>query len=171
MRWAYKNSSLSTRSSVCLFQGSGVTNNSWGPRQISKSSPLPFPYPHFPLPSVPISISPFSLSTLPTPLRSSLSFHFSPSLFAIISLPFPLSSPIVTARGTGKRQRYSSPSWSWLSPAAKRIFVQFTSKICKSVKSFAHVHNVLRGTRWRMPSTSPSTLPTLPTPIGVNLSK
>ena len=53
-----------------------------------------------------------------------------------LSLPS-IPHPLKWLGGLG--ERYSSPSGSGLSPAAKRILVQFTVQICKSV-SFTHVH-------------------------------
>jgi len=126
----YKNKGTSLWNSV-----SGVTVNSGAPGQISKSSPpSPFPTlfsfrslpsPYFFSPSL---YNPSLLNSLPLPtlLYPFTFFPFLPSLFPTLSFPLSPSPPLITARRSG--ERYSSLSESWWSPAAKRIFVQFTAQ-------------------------------------------
>ena len=58
------------------------------------------------------------------------SLPFLPSAFPTLSFPFPLSHPLYSAIAppAGPGERYSSPSGSGQSPAATRIFVQFTAQ-------------------------------------------
>ena len=113
---------LLSRAPRCAI--TGVTRNSGPWINIQVGSSLPFPYllSFFPPPP---STYPHSLfSSLLTPSRPSL--PFSPPLLPTLSFPFLLSPPLITAMGL--RERYSSPSGSGWSPAAKRIFVQFTAQ-------------------------------------------
>ena len=72
--------------------------------------PLPLPFPS--LPSPPLSSPPLPSITLP-------------------SLPLPLEvGPVIAARGSG--ERFSSPSGSGWSPAAKRYLVNFRLKYLAS---------------------------------------
>jgi len=72
------------------------------------------------LPSHPLPLHPSPFPSLPTPLRPSLPLPIPNPFLPLSSLP----SPLLRLRGLGKR--YSFRSWPGRSPAARRIFVQFT---------------------------------------------
>jgi len=110
---------------------SGLTRNSGASGQISKSSP-PSPYPTLP----PLTV-PLSHPSLPFTSFSPLPFT-SPSLFPTLSFPFSVSLPVITARGSG--EHYSSPWGPGEARPPNAFLCNSQSKICKSVKSFTHVH-------------------------------
>ena len=100
----------------------------WGLGQVFKSSP-PSPF---------RTLSPYAPS-LPLPYLS-LSLHVPP--FPPYSQPFPSLSlsplPVIASSGFG--ERYSSPAGPGRARPSNEFLCNLQPNICKSVKSFTHVH-------------------------------
>ena len=94
----------------CGGDGEGYGERGVYPPNILKQVPLPLPFP----PPLPL---PFPLPSLPPPLPSP----------ALLSPPLRSRPPLLRLGGLG--ERFSSPSGSGRSPAAKRYLLNFRLKI------------------------------------------
>ena len=118
-----------------------VTRNSGAPEQIVQVEPsLPFPWP-ISLSAPSLSLTFLSLSIPSYPFTSFSSLPFLPSLFPTPSFPCPLPSSL-PYNGYGISGRVIAPP---VGPGEARppnaFLCNLQRQICKSVKSFTHVHS------------------------------